>query len=51
VIGLDGKWEGGDIARYPGGGQKVNLLRDAIEQYKDDPKQVILFVDRFVLIH
>lgn len=29
-----------------GGGYKINLLRDALEQYKDDSNKIILFTDR-----
>ena len=40
------KWEGGDVARFPGGGQKILLLRDAIEKLKDRDDLVVMFVDR-----
>lgn len=42
------KWEGGDIVRYAGGGQKVNLLKDAMEEFKDKKELVVMFVDRSV---
>lgn len=30
----------------PGGGYKVNLLREAIKPYKDDKERIIMFTDR-----
>ena len=39
------KWKGGDM-QYPGGGFKINLLRQGLEKYKDDTELVILVVDR-----
>lgn len=30
-----------------GGGYKINLLRDALEPYKDDADKLILFTDRY----
>ncbi|KAL5013601.1 hypothetical protein ScPMuIL_007871 [Solemya velum] len=50
VHGLGVKWEGGDVATYPGGGQKVLLLRDGLKDYKlrDDLK--IMFVDSYDLV-
>lgn len=46
VLGMGSEWRGGDIARFPGGGQKLILLRRALQQYKDEEKMVILFTDR-----
>ena len=40
------KWEGGDVARYAGGGQKVRLLKQALEPLKDKDKLIVMFVDR-----
>jgi hypothetical protein len=43
------KWEGGDIVRYAGGGQKVNLLKHGLEEVmKNDNRKdlVVMFVDR-----
>lgn len=37
-------WGGGDM-RYPGGGYKINLLKDELEKYKNDSKQIIMFTD------
>jgi len=38
-------WKGGDVARYTGGGQKIVLLKEALEEYKDQANLVVLFVD------
>ena len=32
VLGRSTRWQGGDVLRFPGGGQKVNLLREAINK-------------------
>ena len=40
------KWEGGDIARFSGGGHKINLLKKAMEDVKDRKDLVVMFVDR-----
>jgi len=42
------KWEGGDVARNPGGGQKIRLLREAMEEFKNNEYLLIVFVDRLV---
>lgn len=42
------KWEGGDVERWPGGGQKINLLREALESVKDEKDTLVMFVDRSV---
>ena len=34
------------MMRYPGGGQKVNLLKDAVKEYKDKNNLVMMFSDR-----
>lgn len=46
VLGSGTKWMGGDVNKYPGGGQKVLLLREALKKYSHDPNLAILFVDR-----
>ena len=42
------QWKGGDILHHPGGGLKVNLLKEAVKEYKDDKDLVIMFTDRLV---
>ncbi|XP_034233658.1 procollagen-lysine,2-oxoglutarate 5-dioxygenase isoform X2 [Thrips palmi] len=49
VLGMGQKWVGGDM-RYPGGGYKINLLKEELEKYKDDSKQIIMFTDAFDVI-
>lgn len=46
ILGMGKPWTGGDVKRYAGGGQKVNLLRDALKQFKDDSEKIVLFTDR-----
>ncbi|XP_016839853.1 procollagen-lysine,2-oxoglutarate 5-dioxygenase isoform X1 [Nasonia vitripennis] len=50
VLGLGQAWRGGEIKLYAGGGQKVNLLKEAIEEIKDDPDQIVLFTDSYDVI-
>lgn len=33
-----------------GGGYKINLLREALEPYKNDDEKIILFTDRYISI-
>ncbi|XP_017060084.1 procollagen-lysine,2-oxoglutarate 5-dioxygenase [Drosophila ficusphila] len=46
TLGLGEEWKGGDMQR-PGGGFKLNLLRKAIAEFKDDPEVIILFTDSY----
>lgn len=41
------EWKGGDMANSVGGGQKVLMMRQALESYKDDPEMIILFTDAY----
>uniref|UniRef100_A0A8C1V1P3 Procollagen-lysine,2-oxoglutarate 5-dioxygenase 1 n=1 Tax=Cyprinus carpio TaxID=7962 RepID=A0A8C1V1P3_CYPCA len=45
VLGKGETWKGGDYMSPPGGGQKVRLLKSALEDIQEENK-VILFVDR-----
>jgi len=50
VLGLGDKWEGGDVRVGPGGGQKINLVKAALEQLKQEPdfeNRVVLFTDSY----
>ncbi|CAK6968723.1 procollagen-lysine%2C2-oxoglutarate 5-dioxygenase 1 [Scomber scombrus] len=49
VLGQGEKWTGGDYMSAPGGGQKVRLLKEALEKMKDEDK-IILFIDSFDLV-
>lgn len=50
VLGMGQTWKGGDVARYTGGGQKIVLLKEALEEYKDQANLVVLFVDCYDVI-
>lgn len=51
VLGFGEKWKGGeDIKRKPGGGWKINLLKEALTPYKDDTKKIVLFTDGYDVI-
>lgn len=45
TLGLGQPWKGGDM-NFPGGGYKVNLLRKALEPYKDSDR-LVLFTDSY----
>lgn len=47
VLGMGEEWKGGDMANSVGGGQKVLMMRQALESYKDDPEMIILFTDAY----
>ena len=46
VLGMGRKWVGGEVERFPGGGQKVLLLRDYLETVKDEKELLVMFTDR-----
>lgn len=48
IMGLGKKWKGGIMAKGPGGGQKINLLKDTIKDMKDD--KIILVTDSYDVI-
>merc|ERR1712071_238652 len=47
VLGMGEEWKGGDMTNSVGGGQKVLMMRQALESYKDDPEMMILFTDAY----
>lgn len=49
VIGRGEKWNGGDYMSSPGGGQKVRLLKAALDEIKDETK-IILFIDSYDVV-
>ncbi|XP_068202798.1 procollagen-lysine,2-oxoglutarate 5-dioxygenase 1 isoform X2 [Palaemon carinicauda] len=49
VLGMGVSWEGGDM-NLAGGGHKINLLKEALEKYKEDDKKLILFTDSYDVI-
>lgn len=40
------EWTGGDIVRYPGGGQKINLLKPVVQEWQDEKDLIVMFTDR-----
>ena len=43
---MNEQWKGGDVANGPGGGHKINILKDALKEYKNDDNTVVMFTDR-----
>ncbi|VDK32099.1 unnamed protein product [Taenia asiatica] len=50
VLGFGEMWLGGDVTSYPGGGQKVRFLRDALEPFSEDTENLLLFVDSYDVV-
>ncbi|KAM8822969.1 procollagen-lysine,2-oxoglutarate 5-dioxygenase 2 isoform 2-T2 [Spinachia spinachia] len=50
VLGMGQRWKGGDVGRSIGGGQKVRLLKEAMEGLADQEDLVVLSVDSYDLI-
>lgn len=48
ILGLGEPWKGGNVVKFAGGGYKINLLKKALEEYRNDEKKIILFTDRLV---
>ncbi|TMW41456.1 hypothetical protein DOY81_013463, partial [Sarcophaga bullata] len=48
-LGLDEEWKGGDM-EGPGGGFKINLLRQALEPLKDEQDTIVLFTDSYDVV-
>ena len=46
MYGLGEEWEGGDLAKFAGGGQKINILGEGLKEYKDRDDLIIMFTDR-----
>ncbi|CAI5441459.1 unnamed protein product [Caenorhabditis angaria] len=44
------KWNGGDTRIEQGGGQKIRILSDWIEKYKDKKETMILFIDAYDVV-
>uniref|UniRef100_A0AAQ5Z0Y6 Procollagen-lysine,2-oxoglutarate 5-dioxygenase 1 n=1 Tax=Amphiprion ocellaris TaxID=80972 RepID=A0AAQ5Z0Y6_AMPOC len=49
ILGRGQKWNGGDYMSAPGGGQKVRLLKAALEKMKN-VDQIILFIDSYDVV-
>ncbi|KAJ8376052.1 hypothetical protein SKAU_G00066320 [Synaphobranchus kaupii] len=50
VLGMGEEWKGGDVGRSIGGGQKVRLLKEAMESLADQEDLVVLSVDSYDVI-
>ncbi|CAH2247032.1 procollagen-lysine,2-oxoglutarate 5-dioxygenase 2 isoform X2 [Pelobates cultripes] len=50
VLGKGMQWKGGDVANSIGGGQKVRLLKEALEGFADQKDLVVLFTDSYDVI-
>ncbi|XP_034024550.1 procollagen-lysine,2-oxoglutarate 5-dioxygenase 2 isoform X2 [Thalassophryne amazonica] len=50
VLGMGTSWKGGDVGHSIGGGQKVKLLKEALEGLADQDDLVVLSVDSYDLI-
>lgn len=50
VLGMGKLWLGGNVRHDAGGGYKVNLLKKALEPYKDDDRRIVLFTDSYDVI-
>ncbi|XP_041859069.1 procollagen-lysine,2-oxoglutarate 5-dioxygenase 1 isoform X1 [Melanotaenia boesemani] len=49
VLGRGQKWKGGDYMSAPGGGQKVRLLKEALQNMKTE-EQILLFIDSYDVV-
>lgn len=50
VFGLHQEWLGGDMANGPGGGHKINILRNGIKKYKDEKDLLLMFTDSYDVV-
>ncbi|XP_023288788.1 procollagen-lysine,2-oxoglutarate 5-dioxygenase 3 [Orussus abietinus] len=50
VLGLGKPWRSGSMRKSTGGGQKINYLREALEEDKDDSNKIIVFTDSYDVI-
>lgn len=49
TLGLGQTWKGGDMTGT-GGGQKIRLLRDSMEKYKERSDMFVMFVDSYDVV-
>ncbi|MGH0119831.1 UNVERIFIED_CONTAM: hypothetical protein FKN15_043264 [Acipenser sinensis] len=50
VLGMGKEWKGGDVGKSIGGGQKVRLLKEGMQNYADHEDLVVMSVDSYDLI-
>merc|ERR1711963_977096 len=48
-LGMGQEWQGGDM-NYPGGGWKVNLLKEAMEEIKDEKDSMVMFTNSYDVV-
>merc|ERR1719347_2381893 len=49
TLGMGQVWQGGDM-NYPGGGWKVNLLKEETEKLKDKEDTLVMFTDSYDVV-
>ncbi|XP_030207687.1 procollagen-lysine,2-oxoglutarate 5-dioxygenase 1 isoform X2 [Gadus morhua] len=49
VLGRGEEWQGGDYMA-PGGGQRIRLLKAALEEMKEEQEKTILFIDSYDVV-
>lgn len=49
TLGMGTVWRGGDMSGT-GGGYKINLLRSAVEKYKDNKNMIVIFTDSYDVV-
>lgn len=50
VVGMGEEWDGGDVARFAGGGHKLNLLKEALAKYADREDLILLYTDSYDVV-
>ena len=50
VTGLGLEWQGGDVARFSGGGHKINIMKEKLSEWKDEPNTIVMFTDAYDVI-
>jgi len=46
VLGMGEEWKGGDMSK-PGGGFKINLLKEELANHRDDKNLIVVFTDSY----
>ena len=49
TLGMGQVWQGGDM-NYPGGGWKVNLLKEEMEKLKEKKGTIAMFTDSYDVV-
>ena len=48
-LGMGEEWKGGDM-NHPGGGYKINLLKEELANHKDKKNLIVMFTDSYDVI-